>query len=111
VGPSLGAIAYQQFAVVSPADNGAVRANDGNVAVILALDPPLQPGHRVLVRLDGQPVGEPGTSLTVDLTNLDRGTHRIEAVVLGAGGTELITAGPTSFHVLRASAAPRVVPR
>jgi len=98
---------YARFDVLSPAEQESVRANDGNVTISLGLEPPLMPGNRVVLLLDGQPVGPPGTSLTVPLTNLDRGTHRLEASVLDGAGNALISAGPVTFHVLRVHLPPR----
>lgn len=92
---------YGRFEILSPSPDEGVRANDGNVTISLALDPPLLPGHRVVVLLDGRPVGSPDASLQVALTNLDRGTHRVEASVVNAGGQTLASAGPLTFHVLR----------
>jgi hypothetical protein len=92
---------YARFAVVSPGEQESVRANDGNVTISLAIEPPLLPGSRIVVLLDGQPVASPGADLTIPLTNLDRGTHRLEASVLDGGGNVLISAGPVTFHVLR----------
>jgi hypothetical protein len=109
-GPAAGG--YARFAIASPTNEEAVRANDGNVAVGLTLDPPLKPGHKVVLLLDGQPVGPPGVSLSAQLSNLERGAHRIEASVIDARGTPIISAGAVTFHVLRvALATPRVAPR
>jgi hypothetical protein len=99
--------AYNRFEILSPAPDEGVRANDGNVTVSLALDPPLLPGHRVVVLVDGRPVGSPDASLQVALTNLDRGTHRVEASVVNAGGQTLASAGPLTFHVLRVHLPPQ----
>jgi hypothetical protein len=98
---------YGRFEILSPTADEGVRANDGNVTVSLALDPPLLPGHRVVVLVDGRPVGSPDASLQVALTNLDRGTHRVEASVVNAGGQALASAGPLTFHVLRVHLPPQ----
>lgn len=92
---------YGRFEILSPVPDEGVRANDGNVTVALALDPPLLPGHRVVVLVDGRPAGSPDASMRVTLTNLERGTHRVEASVVNGGGQTLASAGPVTFHVLR----------
>jgi hypothetical protein len=101
--PSAAVSGYRSFMIASPTEDEGVRANDGNVSVSLALDPPLAPEHRVLILLDGQPVGDAGTSLTVTLPNLDRGTHRLEASVVDGRGTPVMSTPPVTFHVLRVS--------
>jgi hypothetical protein len=95
--------AYSNFSIVSPASNEGVRANLGDVTVVLNLAPELQPGHTILLRLDGED-GEQlssGEDLSIQLTNLSRGLHTIEATVLDEDGNALIQAGPVSFNVLR----------
>ena len=95
-----------------PGPDEAVRANDGNVSVALDLEPPLSPGHRVVVRVDGQPAGGAEGSLGVTLVNLSRGTHQLDAVVVNASGETVASAGPVTFHVLRVHLpAPRPHPR
>jgi len=93
--------AYRRLAVTSPVADEGVRANDGNVVVSLALDPPLGSGHGIVLMLDGQQVGDPVTSLSLGLPNLDRGTHQVAAAVVDASGKRLITSAPVTFHVLR----------
>lgn len=104
--------AYRRFEILSPGPDEAVRANDGNVSVALDLEPPLSPGHRVVVRVDGQPAGGAEGSLGVTLVNLSRGTHQLDAVVVNASGETVASAGPVTFHVLRVHLpAPRPHPR
>lgn len=99
---------YSRFEILSPGPDEAVRANDGNVSVALALEPPLSPGHRVVVQVDGQPAEGGEGSLGVTLENLSRGTHRLDALVVNSDGETVASAGPVTFHVLRVY---RPVPR
>lgn len=93
--------AYHRFEILSPGPDEAVRANDGRVSVALALEPPLSPGHRVVLHVDGQPTGGSEGSLDVTLENLSRGTHQLDALVVNSGGEMVVSAGPVTFHVLR----------
>jgi hypothetical protein len=96
--------AYSEFTVVSPTGDQGVRANDGNVMVSLSLQPELMPGHTVMLNVDGED-GEQiktGDGLTIELSNLSRGLHTVEATVVDAQGNALIQTGPVSFNVLRA---------
>jgi hypothetical protein len=94
---------YTRFGIASPGNDEAVRANDGNVTVTLAAEPGLARGHSVVLRLDGSPVGAPGPFLVFELSNLDRGSHRLDAAVLGGSGSTIVEAEPVTFHVLRAA--------
>jgi hypothetical protein len=39
--------------------------------------------------------------MSIELRNLSRGLHTIEAAVVDAGGNELIRTEPVSFNILR----------
>jgi len=94
---------YTAFTVVSPTSDQGVRANDGNVTVSLSLQPELMPGHTVMLNVDGEDGGQTKSSggLIIELNNLSRGRHSVEATVVDAEGNALIQAGPVSFNVLR----------
>jgi len=94
---------YSAFTIVSPTSDQGVRANDGNVTVSLSLQPELMPGHAVMLNVDGED-GEQiktGDGLAIELSNLSRGLHTVEATVVDAQGKALIQTGPVSFNVLR----------
>lgn len=94
---------YTDFAIVSPGDGEAIRANDGDIEVRLALQPELRPGHRIVLKLDGEDGEqvESGERLSIRLTNLSRGLHSVEAVIIGDKDRILAETGPISFNVLR----------
>jgi hypothetical protein len=95
--------AYSSFSIVSPVNNQGVRANNGDVTVVLKLVPDLLPGHTIMLSINGQNDGQiiTGEDLAIELTNLSRGLHTIEATVFDEEDTVLIRAGPVSFNVLR----------
>lgn len=74
---------YQTLAIGGLPEGEAVRANDGDLRVQAILEPPLRPGHRLRLLLDGrpQPDLEPQT-MTAQLDNLDRGQHNLQLEVL-----------------------------
>lgn len=95
--------AYSSFSIVSPASNQAVRANNGDITVVLKLVPDLLPGHTIVLSIDGEDGKQisTGDDLTIELSNLSRGLHTIKAKVLDEEDNVLIQAGPVSFNVLR----------
>lgn len=88
---------YTSAQVVQPEANSAVRANDQKVTVAIALEPALQPGHKVAFYLDGRQVGEPMDSISAEFSGVYRGGHTVSAKVLDAGGKTLIEAAPVTF--------------
>jgi len=100
---------YTEFNIVSPTSEQEVRANDGNVSVRLSLQPALMPGHTIALAINGEDGKKfkAGDGMTVELSNLSRGRHTVEATVVDDAGNTLIQAGPVSFNVLRVAAGGR----
>jgi len=99
------AVVYTEFFVASPSAEQGVRANDGNVTVHLSLHPALQPGHAIVLNVDGEDgeASNSGSVLMVELNNLSRGQHTVMATVVDGEGNQLIQTDPVSFFVLRAA--------
>lgn len=91
---------YEDFKVASPAHDATIRDNGGSVGVSLSVSPGLQPGHTVEILMNGKVLGS-GKSLSLTLTNVDRGTHRIEAVIKDADGKQVARAQGATFHLKR----------
>ncbi|MGE3775396.1 MAG: DUF4124 domain-containing protein [Gammaproteobacteria bacterium] len=98
------AVAYREIAIVDPADDDTLRDNGGNLIVSVSLKPALQKqfGHRLQLLLDGA-VYATGAVSNFAITELDRGTHTVQAVVLGIDDAPLATSAPVSFHLHRTS--------
>ena len=95
--------AYDSLRILSPKNDEAVRSNNGDLSVSLAVKPRLKrrQGHRLVLLLDGKPVEVKGT--THQFKNLDRGTHTLSARVEDRSGSSLIESDPVTFHLLRTS--------
>lgn len=96
---------YRKLSIVKPENDATVRENTGNVRVELATEPEWDPqrGHKVSVLLDGTPMPETYTVTTIDLHNVDRGSHTLQITVLDATGDVLITSQTVTFHLKRRS--------
>ncbi|UJJ30099.1 DUF4124 domain-containing protein [Halopseudomonas maritima] len=99
---------YRRLEITSPANDTAVRANDGNVTLTVVLNPPLRAGHLLRARIDGSlseqalpGAGQAEANLTV--TNLDRGSHLVEAVVTNSKGEQISASTGITLHVQRTS--------
>ena len=103
--PEEEAVAYTVFSIISPASEEAVRANDGNVTIHLMLQPGLAPGHSIKLKVDGEDGKDMNIvdTTTIELVNMSRGRHAVEATVVNDKGKELIQTDPVSFDVLRVS--------
>lgn len=99
--PVAGAI-YEHLSIVHPAHDSAVRANDGTVQIEVTLSPALRADHRLLILLDNAIVSD-GSAQSLTLSNLSRGSHRLQAKIQDPLGETLIESIATTFHLLRAS--------
>ena len=93
-------VIYKKFSILAPKNKQAIRANDGDVTVMLALKPKLLPKHQLSIFLDGKQMAE-GNLRMVNLTNLDRGEHSVYAVIKGEKGKEIIKSKRVTFIVVR----------
>ncbi|MCB1757414.1 MAG: DUF4124 domain-containing protein [Gammaproteobacteria bacterium] len=97
---------YTQLEIIQPSHEETIRDNAGNVILSVQLIPRLfaEKGDRLFIELDGQVVNN-GTSNTVKLDNIDRGTHTVAAYIQDADGEQLIVAENISFELKRFSKA------
>lgn len=91
-----------QLSFVQPGADETIFDNEGNVAVAVRVDPPLQAGQRMALQLDeGSPVET--DQPTYQFSGVDRGTHTLHAWVLGADGTQQGERVSVTFHLRQAS--------
>ena len=94
---------YDEFAILTPRNDATFRNNGGNINVQLKLEPALRSTHAVGILLNDRTVGEPGSTMSLTLSNVDRGTHRLQAVIMDESGNELARTEPVTFHLQRTS--------
>ena len=95
---------YEVLAIDEPSHDQAVRANSGDINVIVGMTPNIQPNHSLQLVMDGSPVGQPPPSPYFSLNNVDRGTHQLAVTVIDEDTKKQIQTSETiTFHLLRAS--------
>ena len=93
---------YDRLSIASPEHDSVVRDNLGNVSVQLALEPDLQPGHRVQARIGDEDRGE-FESLSFIIPEVHRGSWDLTVHVVDEEGERLIESDTVTFHMLQAS--------
>ena len=88
--------------IVSPGNEQGVRANNGDVTFNLKVSPALGQGQALNLYLDGKSAYV-GSSLSIQLSNLDRGAHHAYVVLVDAQGQVLRRSEAITFYVLRHS--------
>lgn len=97
------ALSYARVDILSPAAEATVRDANGDIGVVVALEPSLRPGHTIRLLLDGKPVAGPANSTAFTLNHIDRGEHTISAEVLNANGDVITRSKPQTFYLHRPS--------
>ena len=92
---------YESLEVASPAAEQTLWNIEAVLNVSLALSPALQSGHRVRVYFDGTPQEVVG--LSVQLQEVYRGAHNLQAEVVDQAGKVLIRSQPSRFYVQQTS--------
>ena len=92
---------YQKLAISKPANGETVRSNEGNVTVIVELEPNLGKTHLLQLFLDGEAVGGGLKTSSMMLQNVERGTHRLQANVINAEGGVIATSNTVTFELKR----------
>ena len=93
---------YKRVEISSPADDTAIRDNQGNVSITVAIEPGLNTGDVLVLYFDGKEYAS-GQATSFSMSNLDRGTHQLRAVIKSRDGRILKSSATTSFHILRHS--------
>ncbi|MBC7984820.1 MAG: DUF4124 domain-containing protein [Candidatus Obscuribacterales bacterium] len=94
------AATYTSLTITAPANDETIQGTGGQVSVQLQVDPGLQSGHVLQVSFDGKNIsGEGSTSLSYTLPEVERGSHTIQASVVAANGSTLISSNAVTFHV------------
>ncbi|MFJ3471186.1 DUF4124 domain-containing protein [Pseudomonas sp. NPDC090203] len=74
--------AYQVLALTDLPTEEALRANNGNFTVGVAIQPRLQQGHLLQLIIDGKPYGQPTNVPRMQVMEIDRGEHSLSVAVL-----------------------------
>ena len=95
---------YKTIKIVSPENDTSIRQNAGNVSIKVAIEPYLfnERGDLLVIYMDGQEVAR-GRDTSIQLIEVDRGTHVINAKIVDAKGVTIIEANSIQFTLHRHS--------
>lgn len=96
---------YEALEIASPTQEEVLWNIEGQLLVLLRVNPALQPGHDLRLYLDGMLQDLPAGSTQAQLTDVYRGVHTLKAEVVNESGQVLITSQPTTFVVRQTSIA------
>ena len=91
------------FNVVSPGQQETLWNIQGNLNVQVELSPALQSGHRLDAYLDGERIVLGATGSQFTLSNVFRGLHTLQAVIVDQSGEEVLRSLAVTFMVQQTS--------
>ncbi|MGB5396755.1 MAG: DUF4124 domain-containing protein [Gammaproteobacteria bacterium] len=96
---------YTRLRIVSPSPQETIRSNPGILNIVLALKPKLdtKAGHTVSILVDGQVLVSKSSLTRFQIPDINRGTHRVQAVVSDKEGRTLIKTDNVQFFMQRQS--------
>ena len=99
---SISPVRYKELTIVEPVHDTAVRENSGNVKITVRVLPEnfAETGAILAIYMDGNEVSK-GPQTSVQLMNIDRGTHTLKAELLNSAGHVVKATRPTVFHLQR----------
>lgn len=91
--------------ITSPAPEETIHDNAGDVRVVLSVEDgaALPAGYRIRLLLDGEPAAHDGSGMRLQLFGIDRGTHRLQALIVDEAGRVLTRSEPVTFYMWQAS--------
>ncbi|SRR5690554_312677 len=101
--PPPSAPAYSRLEIVRPAQQETLWNIGGTLSVELAIAPQLAPGHRVDVYLDGNRMGLDATSTVLQVPEVYRGVHTLQAAIFDDSGREVLRSLAVTFVVQQTS--------
>lgn len=81
---------YESFTILNPANGTTFHSGSGNISVSTKLEPSLKPEDQIRFLLDDSEVKVSSAS-SIQLNNIDRGTHSITAQVIDQSSNTLIS--------------------
>lgn len=95
------AIPYSTLELTGLPDDQAIRANNGDFTVQVAINPELASQDRLQLLVDGQAYGPAGHSTTINVINLSRGEHQLAVQVLSSDNQVLQTSAAQTVAIQR----------
>lgn len=98
-----GAPPYESIEILSPSDQETLFNIGGTVNVAVQFRPALQAGHRYDIAFDGQRRNLNSANPRATLSDVFRGAHTLQIVVIDSAGVEVMRSGVRNFFVQQTS--------
>jgi hypothetical protein len=100
------AYTYKSVRIISPKNDEGITHGGGNLSISIKTNPKLHKDHRIRMLMDGKNVAEARTG-SLQLTNIDRGSHTFQAVIVDQQDKILKRSRSITVHLFRPSVKPQ----
>jgi hypothetical protein len=90
---------YESFEFISPLQDESFFGSGLEITVRLRSEPDLAAGDQLRIYMDGKQVDEAKDSYEHTFRNLDRGAHKVTAIIFDRMGKPKINAEPRTFYI------------
>lgn len=97
-----GAFNYKSLKITSPADDTGIPHGTGDLSVSISNSPALRKEDKIRLLLDGKAHSD-GSSSSFQLNDIDRGSHTLQALIIGDSGKVLKKSSTITVHIMRTS--------
>lgn len=87
----------------SPKNEATIRDNNGELVVTGRIEPSLPSGAKIKLLLNGTQYGKSQASTVFRLSNLDRGEHHAQLIVVDKNGSEIAQSDAVTFYLHKVS--------
>ena len=91
---------YRSLSFIAPKAGQSIKADNGDVSVMLSVKPPLKANHQFLFLMDGKQVTK-SHSRIANFSNLSGGGHLLKVKIVDAAGRDIQQSVPLQFNVVR----------
>jgi len=92
---------YDSISISSPSKEQSIRSNSGKLTARAKIVPSqIAHNHRLRWKLDGQTI-EGVNAPTLNINNVDRGSHTLQVAILDEASKQLITSDSITFYMVR----------
>src|SRR5512139_2129003 len=94
---------YESFEFISPLQDESFFGSSLEITVRLRSEPDLAPGDQLRMYMDGKQVDEAKDRYEHTFTNIERGAHKVTAIIFDRMGKPKINAEPRTFYIKQAT--------
>ena len=96
-------VSYQTLAVMSPKNEENIWSNPGIILVSVDVKPELAKEDKIVVLIDGKATDSPANGTNFQVTNVERGTHTLQAQIRDSQGKVVKTSNSVTVYMHKAS--------